>query len=189
MLTEASVQGKRDKLVGLKENVIVGRLIPAGTGGATQQMRGIATDRDSWSSKPARRPKRPPVWRLRRKTRWPTRSSVAKKKTCWLKRRRAVRSKASALADSRRASLRSGALYLAGRMTALSPDRLNAARTHCDVKRRKLTFINKRATQTELSSLFDLSLFGPSKRPFEAVLKFTQAGLTHLVQRTTDQRR
>ena len=36
VLTEASVQGKRDKLVGLKENVIVGRLIPAGTGGATQ---------------------------------------------------------------------------------------------------------------------------------------------------------
>jgi DNA-directed RNA polymerase subunit beta' len=32
VLTEASVQGKRDKLVGLKENVIVGRLIPAGTG-------------------------------------------------------------------------------------------------------------------------------------------------------------
>ncbi|MEF9601569.1 DNA-directed RNA polymerase subunit beta', partial [Paracoccus sp. PXZ] len=35
VLTEAAVQGKRDKLVGLKENVIVGRLIPAGTGGAT----------------------------------------------------------------------------------------------------------------------------------------------------------
>ncbi|MEY8843391.1 DNA-directed RNA polymerase subunit beta', partial [Cribrihabitans sp. XS_ASV171] len=35
VLTEASVQGKVDKLVGLKENVIVGRLIPAGTGGAT----------------------------------------------------------------------------------------------------------------------------------------------------------
>ncbi|MEP4309397.1 MAG: hypothetical protein ABJ364_06595, partial [Lentilitoribacter sp.] len=47
VLTEASVQGKRDKLVGLKENVIVGRLIPAGTGGATQQMRTIATDRDN----------------------------------------------------------------------------------------------------------------------------------------------
>ena len=46
VLTEASVQGKRDKLVGLKENVIVGRLIPAGTGGATQQMRRVATDRD-----------------------------------------------------------------------------------------------------------------------------------------------
>jgi len=47
VLTEASVQGKRDKLVGLKENVIVGRLIPAGTGGATQQMRRIAVERDN----------------------------------------------------------------------------------------------------------------------------------------------
>ncbi|MCK0172495.1 DNA-directed RNA polymerase subunit beta' [Aliiroseovarius sp. S1123] len=46
VLTEASVQGKRDKLVGLKENVIVGRLIPAGTGGATQQVRAIAQKRD-----------------------------------------------------------------------------------------------------------------------------------------------
>jgi DNA-directed RNA polymerase subunit beta' len=32
VLTEASVSGKRDDLRGLKENVIVGRLIPAGTG-------------------------------------------------------------------------------------------------------------------------------------------------------------
>jgi len=32
VLTEASVSGKRDELRGLKENVIVGRLIPAGTG-------------------------------------------------------------------------------------------------------------------------------------------------------------
>ena len=32
MLTEAAIQGKRDKLSGLKENVIMGRLIPAGTG-------------------------------------------------------------------------------------------------------------------------------------------------------------
>jgi DNA-directed RNA polymerase subunit beta' len=46
VLTEASVQGKRDKLVGLKENVIVGRLIPAGTGGATSAMKKIAADRD-----------------------------------------------------------------------------------------------------------------------------------------------
>ena len=46
MLTEASVQGKRDTLVGLKENVIVGRLIPAGTGGATMRVRKIAHDRD-----------------------------------------------------------------------------------------------------------------------------------------------
>ncbi len=47
VLTEASVQGKRDKLVGLKENVIVGRLIPAGTGGATQRVRRIAAERDN----------------------------------------------------------------------------------------------------------------------------------------------
>jgi DNA-directed RNA polymerase subunit beta' len=47
VLTEASVQGKRDKLIGLKENVIVGRLIPAGTGGATQKMRRVASDRDN----------------------------------------------------------------------------------------------------------------------------------------------
>jgi DNA-directed RNA polymerase subunit beta' len=47
VLTESSVQGKRDKLVGLKENVIVGRLIPAGTGGATKRVRKIATDRDN----------------------------------------------------------------------------------------------------------------------------------------------
>jgi DNA-directed RNA polymerase subunit beta' len=32
VLTEAAIQGKRDKLTGLKENVIMGRLIPAGTG-------------------------------------------------------------------------------------------------------------------------------------------------------------
>ena len=32
VLTEVSVSGKRDNLVGLKENVIMGRLIPAGTG-------------------------------------------------------------------------------------------------------------------------------------------------------------
>jgi DNA-directed RNA polymerase subunit beta' len=46
VLTEASVQGKRDKLVGLKENVIVGRLIPAGTGGATSRVKRIAAERD-----------------------------------------------------------------------------------------------------------------------------------------------
>jgi DNA-directed RNA polymerase subunit beta' len=31
-LTEVSVSGKQDNLVGLKENVIMGKLIPAGTG-------------------------------------------------------------------------------------------------------------------------------------------------------------
>ncbi|WP_116133222.1 DNA-directed RNA polymerase subunit beta' [Tropicimonas sp. IMCC34043] len=46
VLTEASVQGKRDKLIGLKENILVGRLIPAGTGGATRNVEKIARDRD-----------------------------------------------------------------------------------------------------------------------------------------------
>ncbi|PMM80042.1 DNA-directed RNA polymerase subunit beta' [Vibrio breoganii] len=39
VLTEAAVSGKRDELRGLKENVIVGRLIPAGTGFAYHQSR------------------------------------------------------------------------------------------------------------------------------------------------------
>jgi DNA-directed RNA polymerase subunit beta' len=46
VLTEAATQGKRDRLVGLKENVIVGRLIPAGTGGATMEIRHVAAERD-----------------------------------------------------------------------------------------------------------------------------------------------
>ncbi|MDN5929207.1 MAG: DNA-directed RNA polymerase subunit beta', partial [Hyphomicrobiales bacterium] len=46
VLTEAAVAGKTDTLQGLKENVIVGRLIPAGTGGAMSQIRRIATSRD-----------------------------------------------------------------------------------------------------------------------------------------------
>ncbi|MEY4880431.1 MAG: DNA-directed polymerase subunit beta [Pseudomonadota bacterium] len=46
VLTEASVQGKVDTLEGLKENVIVGRLIPAGTGGAISRIRRIAAERD-----------------------------------------------------------------------------------------------------------------------------------------------
>jgi len=39
VLTDASVQGKVDTLDGLKENVIVGRLIPAGTGGMLSRLR------------------------------------------------------------------------------------------------------------------------------------------------------
>ena len=46
VLTEAAVNGKVDPLVGLKENVIVGRLIPAGTGAAMSKFRGIANGRD-----------------------------------------------------------------------------------------------------------------------------------------------
>jgi DNA-directed RNA polymerase subunit beta' len=47
VLTEASVQGKIDTLDGLKENVIVGRLIPAGTGAGMNRMRIAATSRDA----------------------------------------------------------------------------------------------------------------------------------------------
>jgi DNA-directed RNA polymerase subunit beta' len=39
VLTEAAVTGKRDFLRGLKENVVVGRLIPAGTGLAYHEAR------------------------------------------------------------------------------------------------------------------------------------------------------
>ena len=46
VLTEASVGGKSDQLIGLKENVIVGRLIPAGTGSMVARMRHIAQERD-----------------------------------------------------------------------------------------------------------------------------------------------
>jgi DNA-directed RNA polymerase subunit beta' len=46
VLTEAAVNGKVDELIGLKENVIVGRLIPAGTGGMLQRLRGEAHKRD-----------------------------------------------------------------------------------------------------------------------------------------------
>ena len=46
VLTEASVNGKVDTLEGLKENVIVGRLIPAGTGGMLDRLRKVATRRD-----------------------------------------------------------------------------------------------------------------------------------------------
>ncbi|MCC4231101.1 DNA-directed RNA polymerase subunit beta' [Sphingobium soli] len=47
VLTEAAVQGKKDTLVGLKENVIVGRLIPAGTGAGMNRMRVAASSRDA----------------------------------------------------------------------------------------------------------------------------------------------
>jgi DNA-directed RNA polymerase subunit beta' len=47
VLTEASVQGKVDTLMGLKENVIVGRLIPAGTGAAMNRVRVTASSRDA----------------------------------------------------------------------------------------------------------------------------------------------
>ena len=46
VLTEAALSGKRDMLEGLKENIIVGRLIPAGTGSKIDEIRRIASKRD-----------------------------------------------------------------------------------------------------------------------------------------------
>ena len=46
VLTEAAVSGRVDRLAGLKENVIVGRLIPAGTGAAITRLRQVAVERD-----------------------------------------------------------------------------------------------------------------------------------------------
>jgi DNA-directed RNA polymerase subunit beta' len=57
VLTDAATQGKVDTLMGLKENVIVGRLIPAGTGSVMNKMRAIAAGRDAARvpASPARR--------------------------------------------------------------------------------------------------------------------------------------
>jgi DNA-directed RNA polymerase subunit beta' len=46
VLTEAAVSGRVDGLEGLKENVIVGRLIPAGTGSVMNRFKRIASERD-----------------------------------------------------------------------------------------------------------------------------------------------
>jgi DNA-directed RNA polymerase subunit beta' len=46
VLTEAAIMGKRDELRGLKENVIVGRLIPAGTGMAFHTARKAKEEMD-----------------------------------------------------------------------------------------------------------------------------------------------
>ncbi|KJS26874.1 MAG: DNA-directed RNA polymerase subunit beta' [Hyphomonadaceae bacterium BRH_c29] len=47
VLTEAAIQGKIDTLEGLKENILVGNLIPAGTGSGIRAYRRIAADRDT----------------------------------------------------------------------------------------------------------------------------------------------
>ena len=47
VLTEAAVAGKVDELTGLKENVLVGRLIPAGTGFVVNQIKKMAAQRDA----------------------------------------------------------------------------------------------------------------------------------------------
>jgi DNA-directed RNA polymerase subunit beta' len=52
VLTEAATAGKVDSLMGLKENVIVGRLIPAGTGSVMNRLRQVAAGRDQAKLRP-----------------------------------------------------------------------------------------------------------------------------------------
>ena len=49
VLTEAAIKGKTDELIGLKENVIIGKLIPAGTGVAPYKNTRISTTLDETS--------------------------------------------------------------------------------------------------------------------------------------------
>ena len=46
VLTDSAIKGKTDNLEGLKENVIVGRLIPAGTGFAKNKLNKLAQEQD-----------------------------------------------------------------------------------------------------------------------------------------------
>ena len=50
VLTEAAFMGKTDRLVGLKENVIVGRLIPAGTGGVLPRLKKLKGEEDRFAA-------------------------------------------------------------------------------------------------------------------------------------------
>jgi len=52
VLTDAAIKGKVDKLDGLKENVIVGRLIPAGTGATKNRWQKVANERDALLAEP-----------------------------------------------------------------------------------------------------------------------------------------
>jgi DNA-directed RNA polymerase subunit beta' len=56
VLTEAATAGKTDTLLGLKENVIVGRLIPAGTGSVMNRLRAVASGRDQRTLRGASQP-------------------------------------------------------------------------------------------------------------------------------------
>jgi DNA-directed RNA polymerase subunit beta' len=51
VLAGAAIEGKVDRLFGLKENVIIGKLIPAGTGFHTYQDREIAVNKDDLEAK------------------------------------------------------------------------------------------------------------------------------------------
>ena len=90
VLTEAAVNGKADTLDGLKENVIVGRLIPAGTGAMMNKLREVAIKRDALilaeREKEGRRsrPKPPPSpRRCRRRSNLPPLHTRSKGRPRW----------------------------------------------------------------------------------------------------------
>src|SRR5260370_25600194 len=62
VLTEAAITGATDHLVGLKENVIIGKLIPAGTG--VEQRRQLQQRQRAHPLAPAMTPPHPPAPRL-----------------------------------------------------------------------------------------------------------------------------
>ena len=59
VLTEAAVRGKRDHLLGLKENVIIGRLIPAGTGLPRYRNLDVAVEKEDGTFEPVKSIPRP----------------------------------------------------------------------------------------------------------------------------------
>ena len=61
VLTDAAVHGKIDYLDGLKENVIVGRLIPAGTGSVVNRVKRLAADRDRDANNRVQKPETPAI--------------------------------------------------------------------------------------------------------------------------------
>src|SRR3989440_6987968 len=61
VLTEAAIMGKKDELRGLKENVIVGRLIPAGTGLAYHNIRKAQAAEPVLAEVPVSAPETPPA--------------------------------------------------------------------------------------------------------------------------------
>ena len=73
MLTEAAICGKVDYLRGLKENVIMGRLIPAGTGlGAYKRLSVKVEDAGGEDAAPRPRPGNGPPRLSARSRRWPS---------------------------------------------------------------------------------------------------------------------
>ncbi|MCI9352522.1 MAG: hypothetical protein HFF58_04625, partial [Lawsonibacter sp.] len=58
VLTEAAIKGKVDHLQGLKENVIIGKLIPAGSGLAQYRRKDVIDDEGNLIAQARRRPER-----------------------------------------------------------------------------------------------------------------------------------